>query len=642
MFLSLLLRWGSFLCISLAVAVAFALAAYPEPLGFASSSSPSSLSSSPSPFRSVANASTYCYRGIRTHDHDNPSAQCFTVVDGTFARVWSDPNIEKTLESSSAASLSPFSSSSWNVSAGKPELLDGYVIPGLWDGHGHLMSWGEFLHSVDLFDVKTISGVRDRVKTYLHTNPTSGTKTFWLRGTGWDQDLYGRMPTARDLDQDPSLRGVFMMLDRIDGHCIWVSQAVLDILPPSLMNTKDPPGGQIIRDPGPGVFCDDAMDPVMKLWPKTNEETKTRLVRDAMRDLNRVGLVGVHDASTPPADVKLYNRLADGDDWTVRVYSMLECAKTNSFCPENATRIARKDGRFWVQSVKLFAARINSHHNIIDGALGSWGSAMLEPYADKANSTGSLLLNDTTMTNLTKSWAQAGFQVNVHAIGDRANRQVIDAFIATLTHVCPEAQVPSSSFSSSSSPSLNYEALRICQVKHRFRIEHAQIVHPADQLRMHQIGLIPSLQPTHATDDMRFAQLRLGPNRTALSAYRLRSYLNLNPPLGSDFPVEPPNPFHGIYAAVTRKNPSTGLGLHASPQGWYPNEALTLDQALWGFTGATAYAAFLDGRAGVIREGAFADWVVLDKPIEETALEEFRTLQVRETWVAGRRVYRRG
>ncbi|KAG5922860.1 hypothetical protein E4U42_005190 [Claviceps africana] len=364
------------------------------------------------------------------------------------------------------------------------------------------------------------------------------------------------------------------------------------------------------------------MDPVMKLWTAPDEHARTRLVRDAMRHLNSVGLVGVHDAGTRPDDVRLYNRLADGPDWTVRVYSMLECARSNAYCPADATRIARRDSRLWVQSVKLFA----------DGALGSWGSAMLEPYADKPTSTGSLLLNTTAMTNLATSWAQLGFQVNVHAIGDRANRQVIDALIAALASVCPEAQARPP----------NHEALRVCQAKRRFRIEHAQIVHPADQRRMHRVGLIPPLQPTHPTDDMRFAQHRLGPVRTASSAYRMRSYLPLGPILGSDFPVEPPNPFHGIYAAVTRKNPATGLGLDASPRGWHTDEALTLDQALWGFTGATAYGAFLDRRAGLIREGAFADWVVLDRPVQDIPVEDLRTLTVKETWVAGKKVYERG
>ncbi|KAG5941515.1 hypothetical protein E4U53_007392 [Claviceps sorghi] len=478
-----LLHCASFLSIGLVAAVAFALAAYPGTRGFTPSfASPAS----PPP---VANASTHCYRGIRTHDPDNPSAQCFTVVNGTFARVWGGASTDET-PASSASSCPPRDDGP----------VDGFVMPGLWDGHGHLMAWGEFLHSVDLFNVQTIDGVRERLRTHLESHPGAGTKTFWLRGTGWDQDLYGRMPTARDLEQDPALRGVFAMLDRIDGHCIWVSRAVLDMLPPSAANATDPQAGQVIRDPGPGVFCDDAMDPVMKLWPRPDEQTKTRLVRDAMRHLNSVGLVGVHDAGTRPDDVKLYSRLADGRDWTVRVYSMLECAQTNAYCPADATRIARRDSRLWVQSVKLFA----------DGALGSWGSAMLEPYADKTTSTGSLLLNTTAMTNLT-----------------------------------------------------------------------------------------------------------------------------------IDFPVEPPNPFHGIYAAVTRKNPATGRGLDAAPHGWHTEEALTLDQALWGFTGATAYGAFLDRRAGLIREGAFADWIVLDRPMEDMSVDDLRTLTVKETWVAGEKVYER-
>lgn len=333
MFLAPLLRWGSFLSIALAVAVALALSvlsAHPEPLGFLTSSS--SLGS-------VANASTYCYRGIRTHDHDNPSAQCFTVVNGTFARVWSDGADTDTGTGTGAGTGT--------------ELLDGYVIPGLWDGHGHLMAWGEFLHSVDLFAAQNMSEVRSRLRAHLRRNPGAGTRDSWLRGAGWDQDLYGgRMPTADDIDEDPALRGIFMMLDRNDGHCVWVSRPVLDMLPPDMPET---PGGQIIREPGPGVFCDDAMDPVMQLWPKASDETRTRLVRDAMRDLNSVGLVGVHDASTLPADVALYNRLADGEDWTVRVYAMLECDSRNSYCPGDATRIARSDSRFWLQSVKLFA-----------------------------------------------------------------------------------------------------------------------------------------------------------------------------------------------------------------------------------------------------------------------------------------------
>ncbi len=250
---------------------------------------------------------------------------------------------------------------------------------------------------------------------------------------------------------------------------------------------------------------------------------------------------------------------------------------------------------------------------------------MLEPYADDPSTTGSLLINETTLAVVTAQWAAAGFQVNIHAIGDRANRAAIDAFEAALRQECGAAD------------------LAACEHDRRFRLEHAQVIAPCDQQRMHSLRILPSIQPTHATSDMRYAAARLGPERTERAAYRMRSFLDLQPVLGSDFPVEPPNPFHGMYAAVARRSPATGLGREGDPEGWHAEEALTLEQALWGFTGAPAYGAFLEGRAGQIREGAYADWVVLDAPLdgEDFDLESLRTLRVRETWVAGKRVYKR-
>lgn len=232
-------------------------------------------------------------------------------------------------------------------------------------------------------------------------------------------------------------------------------------------------------------------------------------------------------------------------------------------------------------------------------------------------------MNASTLVNLAKSWAGEGFQVNIHAIGDHANRLAIDAQSAALASVCPGL------------------TLKECQKQWRFRIEHAQIIDILDQKRIHEIGLIPSIQPTHATSDMSYAEIRLGHHRTAEEAYRMRSFLPLNPILGSDFPVEPPNPFHGIYAAVERRSPRTGLGVGPRNESWYPEESLTIEEALEGFTHGPAHGAFLEDRAGIIKIGAFADWVVLDKPLEETNAEDLRTLRVRETWVAGRRVYRR-
>ncbi|RTE74986.1 hypothetical protein BHE90_010549 [Fusarium euwallaceae] len=561
------------------------------------------------------NSATYCYTGVRTHDSELPSAQCFSVIDGVFTAVWNKEVDDQLLNQT-----------------------DGYVIPGLWDGHGHLLQYGEFLHSVDLFGAQTLDEVRSRIKKYLAENPGAGSKDNWVRGVGWDQTFFGRMPTAADITEDPELKDIYLMLDRIDVHCTWVSQPVLNLLPPDLPSTV--PGGEIIREPGLGVFCDNAMDLVLSIWPKPGTDFKTRAVKTAMKRLNELGLVGMHDAGATPETLTLYNELSSDDDWSVRVYAMLECPQRNSYCPDEAVKFARDDDRFAVQSVKLFA----------DGALGSWGSAMLEPYSDHPWTSGTLLINASALTDVTKRWAADGYQVNIHAIGDLANRNAIDALEAALVQQClNEATAQDASPSASDDATKQStndsqdqaKALAACQSRHRFRIEHAQIIHPDDQRRIHSIGIIPSIQPTHATSDMKYALSRLGLDRLSSSAYRMRSLLPAQPILGSDFPVEPPNPFQGIYAAVARRNPHTGRGTDDSPDGWHTEEALSLDQALWGFSGAPAYGAFLDGRAGVIREGALADWVVLDHPIEKLDIEDLRTLKMRETWVAGKRVYQR-
>ncbi|EAQ84644.1 hypothetical protein CHGG_08658 [Chaetomium globosum CBS 148.51] len=414
------------------------------------------------------------------------------------------------------------------------------------------------------------------------------------------------------LEEDELLRGKYFMLDRVDVHCTWVSKAVLDLLPDL---PDEVPGGEIVRTPGMGVFCDNAMDLVISLWPKPSKERKMTFVASAMKELHKVGLVGMHDAGALPAEIAMFDEMSRTEDWTLRVYSMLECPERNSFCPDEAVKVEHPDGMLSVRSVKLFA----------DGALGSWGSAMIEPYSDRPDTSGSLLVNASTLTSLARSWSAAGFQVNIHAIGDLANRLAIDALEASLRDLCPE----------------DHNDLSACQSRHRFRIEHSQIIHPADQKRMHDLGIIPSIQPTHATSDMAYAALRLGDERTRTEAYRMRSLLDVSPILGSDFPVEPPNPFEGIYAAVTRKSPRTGTGPPGYEGGWHLQEALTVKQALDGFTRSVARGAFLDGKAGVIREGAFADWIVLDEDIMGVGKEELRSLRVRETWVGGKRVYAR-
>lgn len=261
---------------------------------------------------------------------------------------------------------------------------------------------------------------------------------------------------------------------------------------------------------------------------------------------------------------------------------------------------------------------------------------MISPYTDRPDTSGSLLVNSSTLTSLATSWAGQGYQVNIHAIGDLANRLAIDAHAAALATVCPRSP------SSSDDHAATMAALAACQAKRRFRIEHAQIIHPDDQARMKAIGILPSVQPTHATSDMKYAELRLGPERTADEAYRMRSLRELGLVLGSDFPVEPTNPLEGIYAAVTRRSPATGRGADGEKkEGWHLEEALSLQEALAGFTEGPAWGGFLEGRAGVIQEGAWADWVVLDGPLDDIEVEDLRSLKVKETWVGGKKVYAR-
>ncbi|KAI0134060.1 amidohydrolase family-domain-containing protein [Xylariales sp. AK1849] len=532
---------------------------------------------------------THCYQSVTTQSASAPHVNCFSVTpSGVFSQVFQE---------------SPDSSLLKNADPG-------YVIPGLWDGHGHLLSYGEFLNSVDLFGSESFEDIQTRVRGYLDDYPEAGSKDEWMRGVGWDQMALGRMPTAEDLSGDERLRDLYIMLDRVDVHCIWVSQPILDLLPASI---PDVPGGEIVRDPGMGVFCDNAMDLVISLWPKPDSKKKQKFINSAMKKLNEVGLVGMADAGVMPGNLALYRELAGSQDWSLRVYAMIECDERNTFCPNDVEKHVREDGFLSILSVKLFA----------DGALGSWGSALIEPYSDRPDTSGSLLVNASELTYVTTAWAKAGYQVNIHAIGDLANRHAIDAMTAALRLSCPG------------------ESLSECQSRKRFRIEHSQIIHPDDQVRMQSIGIIPSIQPTHATSDMAYAEKRLGKERTSKEAYRMHSLLDIHPILGSDFPVEPPDPFQGIYAAVTRKNPHTGRGTDDFPDGWYAEEALTLSQAMRGFTEGPAYGAFLEGKAGVIQEGAFADWVVLDKPLKETDIEGFRSLKVRETWVAGKMVYKR-
>ncbi|KAF4628671.1 hypothetical protein G7Y89_g9481 [Cudoniella acicularis] len=542
---------------------------------------------------------------IATLNSPLPRAECFRVENGVFTEVLAKrPTLDEQVI-----------------------LLEGYVLPGIIESHGHILQYGEMLESVSLYGAESMNEVRERIKDFLkaHKNEGYGTRDKWIRGIGWDQAYFGGvMPTAEELRADSELADLYIMLDRVDVHCVLASQKVLDLLPDPL--PEAPPGGVVVTDPGPGVFCDNAMDGIiLPLSPKPDVAQKTRWFKTAMAELNKVGITGVGDAGMRPDDVAILEEMAEKGEMTLRINAMLECAERNTYCP-NETRSLKllqqpkgMGGNMLILGgVKLFA----------DGALGSWGAALLEPYSDKPETSGTMLINETELTKVVHDWYGAGFQVNIHAIGDRANRAAVDAFESVLGADCES-----------------------CNSGRRLRIEHAQIIHPDDQKRIAKMGIIPSIQPTHATSDMAYALARLGVDRLALSAYRMASLfpqssatsLKTNkypgPVLGSDFPVEPPNPFHGMFAAVTRLSPAT-LTSPSGERGWYPKEKLSVQQALLGFTKNGAYGWLKEDSMGAVEVGKLADWVVIDRDIfaDDTG-KSLRDVVVKGTWVGGRQVY---
>ncbi|KAH8655048.1 amidohydrolase family-domain-containing protein [Tricladium varicosporioides] len=541
---------------------------------------------------------------IKTLNNSVSEAKCFQVQNGVFTEVLTEVPISNKNEI---------------------HYLDGFVLPGIIESHGHILQYGEMLESVSLYEAESMAEVRKRIKAFLdaHKGEGYGTRDKWIRGIGWDQKYFGGvMPTADELALDPALASLYIMLDRVDVHCVLTSQKVLDLLPNPL--PKAPPGGVVVTDPGPGVFCDNAMDAIIyPLAPKPDVARKTRWFKTAMRELNKIGIIGIGDAGMRPDDVAILEGMAEKGEMNLRINVMLECAERNTYCPGETKNLRLLDhpkgmggSMLMLGGVKLFA----------DGALGSWGAALLEPYSDKLETSGTMLINETELTNVVNDWYTAGFQVNIHAIGDRANRAAVDAFENVLGSNCDG-----------------------CNSARRLRIEHAQIIHPNDQKRIVKFGIIPSIQPTHATSDMAYALDRLGSERLSNSAYRMASLFppSLSSPvspypgpvLGSDFPVEPPNPFHGMFAAVTRLSPAT-LTSPSGDGGWYPEEKLSVEQALRGFTRNGAYGWLKEDMIGAIEVGKLADWVVIHKDVmADQSGVSLREVVVKETWVGGKKVY---
>lgn len=470
------------------------------------------------------------------------------------------------------------------------------VLPGLIDAHGHVLGEGQLKSQADLRGSESVDAAVARVRQFATTNPGDR----WVIGQGWNQVIWPgkQFPTAKDLDAVVSDRPV--ALSRIDGHATWVNTRALEISGIT-RTTPDPQGGQIVRDSAgnaTGVLVDSAMSLVDKHIPAATDADLQRLLRTAMSELAALGLTGVHDAGISSRDYEAYRALGQSQQLPIRIYAMLADSESARAVIERGPKAAEFDDRLQMRAVKAW----------VDGALGSRGATMLQDYSDQPHHRGLPLYTPEQIATLADLTASKGWQLNIHAIGDAGNRLTLDTFEHELTPAMRKSLRP--------------------------RVEHAQVVALEDIPRFAKLGVIASIQPTHATSDMNMAEDRVGPRRIR-GAYAWRSLLNSGARLagGSDFPVELANPFLGLHAAVTRQD-----GDGNPPGGWYGQEKLTREEALRLFTIDAAYAGFMEDRVGSLEPGKWADFIIIDRDYFKVPQSEIDDIQVVATYVAGRKV----
>jgi predicted amidohydrolase YtcJ len=471
------------------------------------------------------------------------------------------------------------------------ELAGRTVVPSLTDAHAHLAMLGAYFDQTNLDGCSSPDDCAGRLRPTLGQAPDE-----WVRGYGWDQNRFAdnTFPTHDALDRVASIQPVW--LQRVDGHAGWANARALKLAGIG-KSSPDPAGGRILRDAAgepTGILVDNAMELVEKVIPAPTEAERERAILRAQDVALENGLTEVHEMGIDDATVRVYRRLAKSGALRIRVYAFHDPSTLD------ATLASKPDtpepfAFFTLRGIKLFA----------DGALGSRGAALLAPYADDPNNRGLLLMPPEKLEATAKRAIGSGWQIAVHAIGDRANRSVLDAF-----------------------------AHAGVKTEHRFRLEHAQVMALGDIERLHSLGVIASMQPTHATSDMPWAEARLGRDRLA-GAYALRRVVDsrARTAWGSDFPIESPSPLAGLHAAVTRTD------REGKPEGgWLPEQRLSLEEALRGFTVGAAYAAFEESWRGRAAVGQAADITVFDRPLDTRALTKTR---VDLTVIGGKVVFER-
>ncbi|KAG8468905.1 hypothetical protein KFE25_007423 [Diacronema lutheri] len=519
------------------------------------------------------------------------SALCFSV-GGRIAAVGADAHV---LRSPCAR----------QAGVARVDLHGATVLPGLSDSHAHLMLEAARLTQADLSEASSAHEMAVLAARFASEHPPAAGG--WLQGMGWDQTRWvgGRFPTHADLDE--LLPDVPAYLQHISGHAAVLNGAALRRIGP--LPRDDPPGGRIERDAAgepTGVLTDNAMNIALAVIPPWTDAEADAALERVLDECAASGLTGVHDLAAFSSDIRLFQRRARAhgrEGLRLRVYAMRRADEASPHQPK--VQPTSPDSLLTVRAVKLFA----------DGAMGSWTAAMLEAYSDAPRSRGTLIYTDAELAANVSAWARAGYQIATHAIGDAANRQVLDAYEQVLS----DLRAPPGA-----------DALR-------WRIEHAQILAAPDIARFARLGVIPSMQPSHVASDLSYADARLGPER-ARRSYAWASLLDAGVrclPFGSDFPTAGTvPPLAGMHAAVTRQ---TAAGQPAG--GWHPEQRVSRERALRGYTVDSAYARFAEHELGRIREDFLADLTIVDRDVLAVPSDELLYTRVLATIVGGRATF---
>ena len=465
------------------------------------------------------------------------------------------------------------------------------LLPGLIDAHGHVIGLGDNLSQLDVRGAKSVAEITTKLEQFAKN------KQGWILGRGWNQELWSdtRFPTAKDLDKVVNDRPV--VLSRVDSHAIWVNSKALELAGITAA-TQAPDGGEIIKDEfgnPTGIFVDKAESLITQHMSAPSKQAISDSLDAAGAHLLSLGITSTHDAGIDKTTWEVYKERSEQGNLPLRIVAMLSAASPDLKHMLKAGRYQDAASFMSIRSVKVYA----------DGALGSRGAALIDDYADRKNHHGLMLETQAKLEELFTLSFKNGFSANTHAIGDKANKVVLDAY--------------QNVFKQTGGMLL------------RNRIEHAQIVTPDDIPRFKALKIIPSMQPVHATSDMHMAQQRLTDNQLQ-GAYAWQTFLKQGSVIaaGSDYPVELANPFDGLYSAITRMDHNM-----LPENGWRTSEVLSREQALRAFTLGGAYAAHQEFKIASLENGKWADFILIDKDYFKAPVDEIYKTQVLQTWVAG-------